>query len=205
MKQLFLSSSFQDVATLLPAFAQNSLQGKRVTFIPTAALHEKVNFFVKSGKKALERLGLIVDVLELTSATTAELTAKLTQNDLIYLSGGNTFFLLQELQRTGADKLISDAVQQGKLYIGESAGSIVTAPDIGYVQAMDSSAAAQDLTNYGALSLVDFYTLPHQDSFPFQKTVRQIIAQYENLLPLQPITNKQAIAVSGDDMRILAL
>jgi len=54
-----------------------------------------------------------------------EILDKLEKNDYIYISGGNTFFLLQELQRTGADKIISRQIEAGKLYIGESAGAIV--------------------------------------------------------------------------------
>ncbi|WP_252346614.1 Type 1 glutamine amidotransferase-like domain-containing protein, partial [Listeria monocytogenes] len=40
------------------------------------------------------------------------------KNDFIYVTGGNTFFLLQELKRTGADKLILEEIAKGKLYIG---------------------------------------------------------------------------------------
>ena len=54
-KKLFLSSSFEDVATLLPEFEKN-LVGKKVTFIPTASIVEQVAFFVESGKKSLEEL-----------------------------------------------------------------------------------------------------------------------------------------------------
>jgi hypothetical protein len=62
-------------------------------------------FFVKSGKKALEKLGLKVDELELTTASAEEIAETLRCNDIIYITGGNTFFLLQELRRTGADLL----------------------------------------------------------------------------------------------------
>ena len=47
-----------------------------------------------------------------------ELEALKTQE---YKTGGNTFFLLQELKRKGVDKIISKQVKLGKLYIGESA------------------------------------------------------------------------------------
>jgi dipeptidase E len=38
MKKLFLASSFKDVANLLENFANESLKGKTVTFIPTASI-----------------------------------------------------------------------------------------------------------------------------------------------------------------------
>ncbi len=154
-KKLFLSSSFEDVVTLLPEFEKN-LVGKKVTFIPTASIVEQVAFFVESGKKALEELGLIVDELELSTATAEEIESKITNNDIIYVTGGNTFFLLQEMIRTGADKLIINEVNSGKLYIGESAGAVITAPSIEYIKSMDSPEEAPDLIDIKGFGFVDF-------------------------------------------------
>ncbi len=201
MKKLFLSSSFKDVAKLLPGFASTNLIGKTVTFIPTAALHEKVNFYVKSGRKSLEKMGLIVDDLDVSTAAHSAILTKLQSNDYIYVSGGNTFFLLQELRRTGADKIIIEQIESGKLYIGESAGSVILSPDIEYVKDMDDYRAAADLDSFQALNIINFYPLPHQNCFPFKKTVEKIISNYSDALPLKPITNSQAILVDGNDIK----
>jgi len=203
MKKLFLSSSFKDVAMLLPDFVTSGLTGKTVTFIPTAALHEKMNFYVKSGRKALEKMGLKVDVLEISTAEQPEILSKLRNNDFIYVSGGNTFFLLQELQKAGADKIIIEQIDSGKLYIGESAGSMILSPNIEYVKDMDDYKAATDLNSFDALSVLDFYPLPHQNCFPFQKTVEKIISKYSNTLQLKPITNSQAIRIDGSKINII--
>ena len=202
MRKLFLSSSFKDVAKQLPNFAGEDLKGKTVTFIPTAAVHEKVNFYVKSGRKALEKMGLIVDVLDVSTAAPPEMMAKLQTNDYIYVTGGNTFFLLQELRKSGADKIIAAQIDSGKLYIGESAGSIVLSPNIEYVREMDDPGIAGDLKDYAALGVVDFYPLPHKNCFPFKKTVEKIIKNYETVLPLMPITNAQAILIDGEAITI---
>lgn len=50
MKNLFLTSSFKDVVPLFTEFESN-LQGKTVTFIPTASTVEEVTFYVEAGKK----------------------------------------------------------------------------------------------------------------------------------------------------------
>ncbi|NUY57754.1 Type 1 glutamine amidotransferase-like domain-containing protein, partial [Salinivibrio sp. EAGSL] len=100
---------------------------------PTASLVEDVTFYVDAGKKALEERGLIVDELKISTATKEKIDSTLKNNDYIYVTGGNTFFLLQELQRTGADTVISEQVNSGKIYIGESAGSIVLSRNIEYV------------------------------------------------------------------------
>jgi len=203
MKKLFLSSSFKDAAELFPDFASIDLTGKTVTFIPTAALYEKMNFYVKSGRKALEKMGLIVDELEVSTATQAEVVDKLQNNDFIYVSGGNTFFLLQELKKAGADKIIKEQIEAGKIYIGESAGSMILAPNIEYVKDMDDYMMATDLKGFHALNIVDFYPVPHQNCFPFQKTVEKIITKYEDTLTLKPISNSQVIQVNDGDVRIM--
>ena len=201
MKKLFLSSSFVDVADLLPFF-EKELTGKTVSFIPTASTVEKVTFYVKAGKEALERLGMIVDVLDISSENPDEIRRRIAANDCIYVSGGNTFFLLQELKRTGADAAIVRAVQDGKLYIGESAGSIVASKNIESVKAMDSSAKAPELTNFDALGLTDFYTVPHVRNFPFKKAAKKIIDEYSASLNLLAIANDEAIVVENDAVRI---
>ena len=202
MKKLFLSSSFADVAKLFPDFAQEELIGKKVTFIPTASLPEKVVFYVSAGKKALEKLGLIVDELEITKATSKEISNKLQNNDYIYVTGGNTFFLLQELKRTGADKIITEQINSGKIYIGESAGSMILSPNIEYVKDMDDCKKAPELKDNSALSIVKFYPLPHHTNFPFKKAVEKIIAKYDSELKLIPISNSQAIIVNGNNIKI---
>lgn len=201
MKKLFLVSSFEDAADIFPDF-ENDLRGKTVTFIPTASKVEKVIFYVAAGKKMLEKMGLVVDELDISTATTAEITAKIKSNDFIYLTGGNTFFLLQELKRTGADKVIIDEVNAGKLYIGESAGAMVTAPNIEYVKGMDSVKKAPDLESFSALGLVGFYTVPHYKNPPFKKITQNIMDTHSLTLNLSPISNNEAILVKDSETEI---
>ena len=198
MKKLFLVSSFADVAPLLGEFEQN-LKGKTVTFIPTASLVEKVVFYVNSGKKALEKLGLVVDELDISQASADEIAAKLKTNDVIYVSGGNTFFLLQELKRTGADQIIFDEVNAGKLYIGESAGAIVTSANIEYVTTMDDVSKAPLLNDFNALNLVPFYIVPHYMNFPFKKIAHKIVETYSSLT-LFPLSNDEVLLVEDNQI-----
>jgi len=100
------------------------LREKVVTFIPTASTPESYKEYVKLGQESLEELGLKVTPLDVATASSEEIRSTLSEGDLIYISGGNTFYLLQELKRKGADKLIQREIERGKPYIGESAGGV---------------------------------------------------------------------------------
>lgn len=204
MKKMFLASSFADVADLFVKFTDGECKGKTITFIPTASLPEEVKFYVAAGKEALERLGLVVDEIELSTATKDEIAGKLQGNDYIYISGGNTFFLLQELKRTGADKVLTEQIKSGKPYVGESAGSIVLSRNIEYVKDMDDFTVAPNLDSFSSLGLVDFYPLPHYTNFPFKEAVENIISNYAGKIELCPISNTQVIIVNESEFEVLS-
>ncbi|MEF9984747.1 MAG: Type 1 glutamine amidotransferase-like domain-containing protein [Oscillospiraceae bacterium] len=58
------------------------------------------------------------------------------------------------------------------------------------------------VTTYDALGLVDFYPVPHYESFPFENIVQDIIDTYSSELNLVPISNYDAILVLGDSVKI---
>ncbi len=202
MKKLFLCSSFADVAPILSKFVSTPLKGKTVAFIPTASIHEEYTQYVEDGKAALASLGLVVKELEITQCNKNEIVQVLRDCDCIYISGGNTFFLMQELRRTGADRLITEQVEKGKLYIGESAGTMIFAPNLEYAKSMDDPfSQTPDFSDFRGLGIVDFYPVVHFNCFPFKKAT-QTIVQENSHLPLKTITNQQAIVVLGDSVSI---
>ena len=203
MRKLFLASSFSEVASLFPKFAGEEIKGKRITFIPTASLVEEVRFYVDDDRKAFEELGIIVEELEITTASPDKISEILNRNDYIFISGGNTFYLLQELRRKGADTLITEQIRAGKLYIGTSAGSIILCPDIEFVKEMDYNHTAPELQSFTGLNIVNFYILPHYLDFPFEEITQNIVKKYGKKVDLRPISNKQVITIAGNRIEIL--
>lgn len=203
MRKLFLASSFSEVASLFPKFAGEEIKGKRITFIPTASLVEEVRFYVDDDRKAFEELGIIVEELEITAASPDKILEVLNRNDYIFVSGGNIFYLLQELRRKGADILITEQIRAGKLYIGTSAGSVILCPDIEFVKEMDDNSTAPELQSFTGLNIVDFYILPHYLDFPFEEITQNIVKKYGKKLDLRPISNKQVITIAGNRIEIL--
>lgn len=145
---------------------------------------------------------MIVDVLDVAKATTEEIENKLNKNNYIYVTGGNTFYLLQELKKKGADKIIEREINSGKLYIGESAGAIIVSKNIEYVKKMDDYTVADELESFESLNIVEFYPLPHYTNVPFKKIVEKIIEEYENQLKLYPISNSQVILMKEGKVEV---
>lgn len=204
MQKLFLASLFKEVAPIFAGFANENLAGKTVTFIPTAALPDNLSFHIEYSKKLLSEMGLIVDELEITTASYSEIRSKLENNDYIYVAGGNTFFLLQEMNRSGAGKLVQTQINAGKLFIGESAGAILLAPDIEYARDTDNPLEAPQLKTFEALDMIDFYPVPHYKNDPLGEAVEMVISKYGNKLPLVPFSNSQAILVVGKEKQIVS-
>jgi dipeptidase E len=203
MKKLFLASSFADVAEYLESFIGEKLENKKVTFIPTASIPEDYKDHVENDRKAFKKLGLLIEELDISNTAKNQIEKIIQKNDLIYISGGNTFYLLQELNISNADKIILKEIKKGKPYIGTSAGSIIMSKDITYIEKMDDKLKAKNMDNYDALNVVDFYTLPHYKNEPFIKIVEEIINDYKDLLNLVPISNTQVIQVDGEKIRIV--
>lgn len=114
--------------------------------------------------------------------------------DIIYFTGGNSFFLIDRLRKTGTDKLLKEQLEHGKLFIGESAGAVVCAPDISYIEKMDPIPKDYSQNDYAGLNLIDFYILPHYLTAPFKKVTAEIMQSFPNI-ELCAINNAQAVIV----------
>lgn len=189
MVTMLLTSIFRNASSAVHEVEPHP-QGKRVAFIPTASAVEPWGPVHSAlSKRALQRLGFEVeqlDVEDVPSGSAERVTRSIAEADCIYVGGGNTFFLLQELRRTGADRAIIEQVRAGTPYIGESAGSVITAPDIGYIKLMDRTDKTLDLTDYAGLGLADFRVVPHHHAAAMGHAAQRILDRYGADLSLKP-------------------
>ena len=194
--KLFLTSYLAGTKELVQNFlTQNDVQ--EILFIPTAANVEEYRDYVDEGITVLKENGYDVTVLDIATAPHSKSVQVIKTSGCLCISGGNTFYLLQELKRNGLLDLIKQKIQDDMLYIGESAGAIIACPDISYNQIMDDKTVATELTNYSGMGLVDYYVLPHNGEFPFVETTAQTIKIYSEKINLIPLNNSQAVIVEN--------
>ena len=204
MKRLFLSSYFTEVTNQFLDFMQNNaIADREILFIPTASNVEEYTDYVGEERQALTALGYVVEELDIASESLAVTTDKFKAAKMFFFTGGNTFYLLQEIKRQNLLSVINERINAGVPYIGESAGSVIAAPDIEYINAMDDVSAAPNLTDYSALAQTSFYTLPHFNEEPFAANDEKIIAAYKDKIALVPINNSQAIVSDGENYQVV--
>ena len=205
MANIFLCSYFAEVASKINEMID--FQGKHVVFIDTAAKFEEVNFYVDEAVEILENFGARLRRLDVSCAQSLavpvsekdelfcndEILSAISQCDVIYVSGGNTFYLLNELRKSRVWQAIKNAVKAGKIYIGESAGAIVASPDTRYATLMDEN--SPNMSDFTGLNLVNFFTVPHFGCEPFTQATHEIMEKFGNLYDLRPINNAEFIAL----------
>jgi len=88
-------------------------------------------------------------------------------SDVIYLAGGNTFYFLMHLQRSGMLPLLRKYALAGGVLAGLSAGGILMTPHIGLAgyPRFDCDENDVGLTQLGSLGLVNFEFFPHYRSY----------------------------------------
>src|SRR5258708_18316221 len=135
-----------------------------VAFVTTAAYGEGENIdWLLIYKQQLQRCGITdIEELDIRHKTQEELGKILIDKDILFINGGNSFFLLDWVKKSGFDNLIKDFIDEGKLYVGASAGSIICCPTIESASwEPDPDKNNVGMTDFSGLHFVDFLITPH--------------------------------------------
>ena len=79
--------------------------------------------------------------------------------DIIYMMGGNTFYLLDQIRKYHFDEIIKKFIKDHKIYIGSSAGSIILGNSIHTALGYDENKV--EMKDFTGLKLVDGLIIPH--------------------------------------------
>lgn len=189
---LVLTSSCNFVAKVFISHLPKSPQEMKLTFIPTAAEVEKGDLgWLYDDRQALVDVGFHVIDFTCTGKKKDEVEEMLRATDFVFVSGGNTFYLLQQMNKSGFSQLIKQYVEKGMLYGGSSAGSVVAGPDISVIQDLDDIHLAPELNNYAGLGLTDVVVLPHWGNKHFRQ-------DYENLMKSEYKKGHKMILLTDD-------
>ena len=200
---MILTLSLYESIELVKKFLDKNTESKKILFIPTATNVDEYKKYIHLTQKVFEDFGYEVENFDVSIFSEEIAKEKLSEAKTVFISGGNTFYLLQELKRKNLTSYLKERIENGLLYIGESAGSVIAAPDIEYASIVDDKTLATELDDYTGLNLVDFYIVPHFEEEPFVESSRNTVELYKDKLDLKMINNKEAILVENNNFRIV--
>ena len=126
----------------------------------------------------------------------------LEQFDFIWATGGNTFILRYEMQKSGFDTIIKQLLDGGKIYGGDSAGACVAGNSLTGIEFADDPEFSEGVEWQG-LKLIDKYILPHVGSTGFGSGIEEARELHKNDQTLLELTDTQAVVVNGNDVKIV--
>ena len=135
----------------------------KIGFIPTASELDSERWYMEKYRDYFIEEHYDLINIDITNETREEILNKFNSSDVMFIPGGNSFYLLQQLKAKDVLKdLISFA--KNKIYIGVSAGACIACPNIEYLEKFDNKDETVDLVSYDAMNLINGYILPHYNA-----------------------------------------
>ena len=179
-----------------------------VAFITTAAKSEENLSYLNEDLRIMrEEVRFNVEEIDIEGKTESQVMKLLELKDIIFVEGGNTFYLLKAMRACKFEKVIRKLLKQGKVYIGVSAGSMVAGKTIitsvwrGEFNGKNKNTVG--LKNLKGLGLVPFDIFVH-----YQPEYAEIIKEKmpnvkKRAKNLRILTDDQAILVQGKEVDLI--
>ncbi len=155
------------------------LVGKRpedtsLVFVPTASNKEAGDkgWLISDLVNIQKQKFRTIDFADISALDEAAWKARFDAADVMFFGGGSNYHLMRWINRSGLAKLLPEYLKS-KVYVGVSAGSMVTSKDqpVKFSQALYEE-DFDEHEDMPSLNFVNFYFLPHFNS-PHFKNVRE--------------------------------
>ena len=198
MKKLFLASSGLEY---IQTFIGKDPSQVRMLFIPTAGNLDENIWWIDKDRDVLDDMGFQITELDIAVEPYEGFETALKNSDIVYVAGGNTFYLLKQLRDKGFDKLLTEYVDKGLLYAGASAGALIAGLDIEPVSTIDEPEKVEGLTSTKGLGWVNIVPIPHYDMTARTKAIDDIKEKYKSRYEIVLLTDDDALVVEGDSWK----
>ncbi len=209
MERLFLASSIDMTAKDIAKQIGKNPKTLKTAFITTAAepkdIKEEGLDWLKNDRKGLSEAGFDLFDYTITDKSPKQIEKDLGGCDVIHVNGGHTFYLLLQARKSGFDKFIRKFVEDGGIYIGSSAGSIIAAPDVSIKLEEDVKEYEDKLKTFKAFNLVKFIVYPHwaSDDFKEKYLGHRLKDSYITRNKIILLTDTQYVLVEDDMYKII--
>ena len=204
-RTLLLTSSGMQMKEEIIKLLQKPAYDIQIGFIVTAAKPLQDLSFVQADLDVMKEVGFNVEMIDIEGKTEEQVYQLLEFKDMIFVEGGNTFYLLAAMQKCNFEKTIKKLLKLGKVYVGSSAGSIVAGKTI---QTADNFGSGTDnatikLQNLRGLNLVPFDIFCHYQPDNAEIVKQKIPDVKKRYKDLRMLTDQQAILVQGSTVNLI--
>ena len=176
-----------------------SKKNPKVAWIITASKTKENSNFLNRDLQEFIKQGITPHIYDINNKTVDDFSKDFVDFDLIYMEGGNSFYLLKSIRESGFDKFLEEWIVS-KPYIGVSAGTYVTCPTIDMATWKHADRDRHGLEDLTGLNFIDFMITVHYD----EKYKNVIKKGSENLeYPLRIIKDGQALLIQDNKVTLL--
>jgi dipeptidase E len=210
MKLLLTSAGITNktIARELLDLAKKPFENLKIAFIPTAANVERGNKdWLIDDLVNCNNLGFnSIDIVDISALPRDIWELRLREADVLVFGGGNTFHLMYWVEKSGLKDILTELLSD-KIYVGISAGSIITAHRISISDSkrLYSEEIGVHKKDKEALGFVNFFVQVHLNSPYFPKIKKEILELTAKELrePMYVIDDQTAIKVVGKKVEIV--
>jgi dipeptidase E len=162
MKRAVLFSRITDTNSqaILSQIFNAEIKDKILAYMPSDGTTNSA-IYIEEWRSYAQRFGAGFNVINNHSSDEAE-KAKLLDSNILVISGGNTFALINNLRKSGLDQAIIDFTQKPNFILaGFSAGAIVLTPTIAVCNLPGFDENLVGITDLKGLEVFDFEVFPH--------------------------------------------
>lgn len=200
MKIILLTSAGMDVKEEVLKILPKPANQIKIAHIITASKVEENLSYLGKENKIIRELGFDVENVDIEGKNQEELYVLLKDKDVIYVQGGNTFYLLKYVKESGFDKVVKELIERGVIYIGVSAGSYIACPTIEMANWKHQDRNTVGLKDLTGLNLVPFLLSVH-----FKPEYASILKREisSSKYPVKILTDEQAILIKDNEIKLV--
>lgn len=219
MKLLLTSNglSNESIAKALQNLTGKEPTDAKIAFIPTAANPERGDKeWLINDLYRIRQQGYYVDIIDLPAFTPESLKIALDKVDVIFMGGGNTFYLSYWMEHSGLAAMLPELLKF-KVYAGISAGSMVAGQSLKLSsQALSNPEAFEDQdynligpsgeSSGTTLKLVELVFRPHlNDRFFSTVKIDELVQKAKGLQwPVYALDDNSALKIVDSDIEVIS-
>lgn len=211
MRLLLTSEGFtnQSIVDAFLDLAGKPFSELKLAYIPTASNVEiEDKGWVIAHMAKCKELGFgSIDIVDISALPREDWEPRLQIADVLLFEGGKTIHLMDWITRSGLDKLLPELLKT-KIYVGISAGSMVTTPNLSVAgsETLYYHSVVTENRNVKGLGLVEFLIRPHFNSKDFPKVNSYVLKGFakDSSETIYALDDNSAIKVDGDKVEVVS-